>query len=239
MKRRILWSAWGLALTTWLLGCLFGGMDWQDWGITAVIALFLQVPLKWLMAAEATHRWVEDRQLAALELLLTTPLTVPEMLAGQLQALRRLFFVPVAALFLVEAVALNLGFGKLSAGPESAHLALAGLAFFLWDLHALAWVGMWQGLLKRRATRAFLATTLRVLIVPWLVFAVFVLFIGIPPSSDSSASLFLVTLWSLVCGGANLIFYVSTRKKLRRQFRAVAAGDVHAPPTPTPLPAPA
>jgi ABC-type Na+ efflux pump permease subunit len=218
------WSI-GLAALAWLLASLLGGLDWRNWGITLFIAAFLQTPLKWLIASEATHRWGEDRQSGALELLLTTPLPVRELLAGEMRALRRLFQFPVATLIVVEIIALLLGAMHPAAGEETAWVPLAALVVFVWDLHTLAWVGMWQGLVKRKTNRAFLATLYRVILVPWLVFAGCVVLIG------NASPGFLAAFGGVVCGVSNLYFFLTSRGRLLRQFRLLTAGeDRHSAP---------
>ena len=72
--------------------------------------------------------------------------------------MRRLFAPPA----LVTAVAANLGvLGQLN-GFERGILAVTTL-LLLWDMHALAWVGMWRGLRQKRPHLASLSAMLRVL----------------------------------------------------------------------------
>jgi hypothetical protein len=177
-----------------------------------VVFAIINFLLKLRLAAQACHCFAEARRNNALEMLLATPLTVNEIIQGQILALQRTFLAPVIAIICVEAVAI---FGKtaIDTGANGAFaMILCSMYFvlFLLDIVAVTWAGMWFGLTAKNETQAITRTILRVLILPYasFIFCWFgmVLFIGIP------------------------IFWIGwCSSKLRTEFRAIAA-QRYAPP---------
>ena len=54
------------------------------------------------MAAQACHCLAEARRNNALEMLLATPLTVDQIIRGQILALKRIFLVPIIVILALE-----------------------------------------------------------------------------------------------------------------------------------------
>jgi ABC-type transport system involved in multi-copper enzyme maturation permease subunit len=216
LKTRLLWGAVALGLLGWMAWRWQTGPSGDTWSSTFFIALLLQAPLKWLVASEASQRWTQERQTGALELLLTTPLPVSEILRGHWLSLGRLFGVPAFAILLMEVLTL-VASGALSGSQfEMSVMTLAGAVVFLWDLYALAWVGLWLGLSSRKPNHAFLGTAARILVVPWVVFVFALFFTGI------QGPLTLPVLWFMVCGSCNLVFQRWARQNLRELLRDLA-----------------
>ena len=213
LKRRLLAGWISSSLLVWGGVCLWGGRDWLSWAVTLTVAAFLQTPLKWLMASESTHRWVEDRQSGALELLLTTPLTVGDILDGQMRAMRRLFLPPALILIGVETALLSVGAVVSKSEREAGAMAVAGMVVFLWDLQTLGWVGMWQGLTQRKPMRATLGALGRILLVPWFLWVVVLACLG--PSGLGT----MPVAWLLICGTVNVAWYLRARNHLKADFR--------------------
>jgi hypothetical protein len=208
----------GIALGVWLLGGGLMGRDWWTWSMTATVALLLQTPFKWLMASEAAHRWAEDRTTGALELLLTTPLDVPEILAGQMQAMRRMFARPVIAVLVMELFAL--GAGAVLGGNDTSMggAALVTMLVFVADLLTLGWVGAWLGLVKSKPNQAFGGAVLRIMVLPWLVFLALLSFTGAPTELG-----WIWLFWLVVCGTTDGYFLLKAREELGQRFRELAA----------------
>src|SRR6185369_4804906 len=71
--------------------------------VTAGVILFLtHLLFKLWLASEVCSRLIEDKRSGALELLLTSPMTIRDMARGQQMALRRIFGAPVAVLITAE-----------------------------------------------------------------------------------------------------------------------------------------
>jgi ABC-type transport system involved in multi-copper enzyme maturation permease subunit len=226
LKRRLLWSFYGLAAAVWLVVLLVSDRSKYDLALTFAAALLFQSPFKWLVASEASWRWFEDRRNGALELLLTTPLSVRDILAGQMRALRSLFLFPVACLLAVETLALVVGAGPSESQRGVALMLGVVILVFVWDLHALSWLGTWLGLVRTKPMRAFFAAVFWVLILPWLIFLAFMLVA--PSLSDLDQAIVFLTPCALI----NSVSYVTARRNLYAKLRLVAAGQLEAQPAP-------
>jgi len=149
-------------------------------------AWVLNFIIKTRMAAQACHCMTEARRNNTLEMLLATPLTVNQIVDGQIYALHRIFFAPVVLILGLEMAGLGLAIAKsfqsgggYTGDPGGAlFLALGYLVVFGLDVVSLQYVGMWYGLTSKRESQATMKTILYVLIAPFLamILAVFSLF---------------------------------------------------------------
>ena len=186
--------------------------------IVSMLVLFgiLNFILKMRLAAKACHCFAEARRNNALEMLLATPLTVNQIIQGQILALKRTFLAPVIAIICIEALAI---FGRIAVdngvngfAPGAFTMIICSWYFvlFLLDMAAVTWAGMWFGLSAKKENQAITRTILLVLILPFASFFLcwfgLVFFVGIP------------------------IFWIGwCSSKLRTEFRAIAA-QRYAPP---------
>ena len=145
-------------------------------------------------------------------MLLSTPLTVPEILHGQILALKRSFLLPVVITLTVEIVGCFGGLLVFGGASRGQTVLAVGLSFFgisvylgtfVLDLLAVTWAGMWFGLSSRNETQATFKTILYVLVLPCFT-AVFSCF-GVPLFVASSV---IWLLWA--------------RQKVRLEFRTLA-----------------
>lgn len=261
----------GVAMRALLLGVL-GLLAWLLWsesanqvllflavGVMGLIGLLLQL---W-MASQASRFFVEARRNRSLELLLASPLTVKEILAGQWLALRRLFGLPILLMLALQVVVGVLRtetmftLGPAGAGPvigfaEKVGFGAVRVVTTLADLIALGWFGMWMGLTSRNANFATLKTFVFVQIIPWFALSLVsgilmaalafrgVLAFGGGASATSWVPWFpFVTLavTSLLTWAKDAGFALWARRKLHTQFRELAARSV-APSRPAVPPAP-
>src|SRR5687768_18565735 len=96
-------------------------------------------------------------------------MTVREILGGQLFALLTQFALPVMLIVLADIIFL---FSHRS-DNDWVLLWIAGITIFVADVITLAWVAMWAGLKSINTNRASGAAMARVLVLPWLLFALF------------------------------------------------------------------
>jgi signal transduction histidine kinase len=168
-----------------------------------------------------------------LELLLTTPLSVRDILAGQMRALRGMFFFPVVSLLAVETLAFLVGAGPSESQRGAALLLGVVIIVFVWDLHTLSWLGTWLGLARPRPVRAFFAALFRVLILPWIIFlAILVLIPRI--SEPAGAAAFFAP-----CAVINIVSFLTARRNLHAKLRLAAAGQLEEEQAPLPAARPA
>ena len=228
MKSGFIWVALGAGGLLWLWFWSKSPRDWLDESNFVMTGFLAHFILKFWVASEACRRFAEDRRSGALELLLCTPLPVSQILRGQLLALARQFRGPVAAVLAVDFMFVALG-SEHAHGSEARNLwmltALSGMALFLLDLWALSWLSMWYGLAASKATRPAFASLWRILVLPWLIFGIsmtafaLVSFGGGINLPSGTIPLF----WFLIGAAVDLLYALSARRRLREQFRKMAA----------------
>ena len=225
LKPYYVWAALAGAGLIWLWGRLKFKRDWIDEGVSITTAFILHTALKLWLGSESSRRLAADRRSGALELLLSTPLKVYEILQGQLKALARQFAGPAFVVLLADFCFL------MAAQQHEPDWYL----FWLWimgmlvaDLVTLSWVGMWSGLRSRSINRASGEAVLCVLVVPWVVFLMFVtaclVFVALTRrfSANFTSPTFFFLTWFLI-GIANDVFWgIWAAQKLLRDFRTAA-----------------
>lgn len=222
MKTVAVWALLALGAGIWCVGLLTNPRDWKDtvaYGFTAVITHTI---FKYWVVTEACRRFSLDRQSGALELILSTPLSVREIVRGQLLGLERQFAAPVFVVLLVDFVFL------MSSRHETSWVWtwIAGMVVFLVDVVALSWLGMWRGLNSRRPNRAAAAALVRILFLPWMVFFLFMTVTVLLDSFGRRSGLWEsnapVFIWFAISLAFAALFGVPARRKLLTQFRNVA-----------------
>lgn len=248
---RLRWR--GLVVNTALItatlatGVLLG---WRELhGVAAGVGLGASYVLAWVlyfwMASEAARFFVESRHNGALELLLATPLTGPEVVRGVRGSLWRLFRAPMVLLTVLQlcgSLALIL---SLRASQADARLLLAPLPFVgvggglfhiltrAADLIAIAWVGVWMGLTARNASFAVLKTLLFVQVLPGLasmflspILMVFTMFLTSGPRGEESGWMVLSLIAAdLLWIGKDLIFIRWASTRLETDLRILAVPE--------------
>jgi ABC-type Na+ efflux pump permease subunit len=227
-KPLYLWSVLGLVACGWAWGIAKFHRDWFSLGIYLSTALFFNLLFKIWFAQEAVQQISEDRRHGGLELLLSTPLSVRDILHGQFLALRRQFLGP---LLVVLTACFLFMFGETSEmmSAEDRHWWVlfwcALMVMLVADLAALYWVGMWQGLTASNPARAASKTASLVLILPWIGVALVGLvaaLVSISQERDPGESFFL-GLWFVLGLANDAIFAGWARHRLLKDFRDVAA----------------
>jgi ABC-type transport system involved in cytochrome c biogenesis permease component len=227
LKPMMVWVMFGVMAAVWVWGYGELKRDWFNQAIYVVTAFTLNSILKNWLASEAARQLTEERQAGSLELLLVTPLSIPEILRGQALALRRQFFWPVLVALVAE-------LGMMLAGLREAFdknerlvwLACwgVGMVSLLTDLVALYWVGMWMGLASKNPKRAYSDTVGRVLAVPWVIFFGFmlwILLISVSGRTEVNWKAFL-GFWFAVSLATDIGFGFWARQKLLTEFREAA-----------------
>jgi hypothetical protein len=210
----------------WLVCWAISGSAWLDPAVAILTAVMLNFSFKVWLAIEAGRQLAEDRRTGAFELLLSVPLTVPDIVSGQLRALRRQFLKPVLVV-LVVGVVLMMGFLRRVPGWQNQAPWLTGFFLLVADLVTLSWVGMWRALVSRSHNLATVSTVGRVLLLPWALFGVVVgtgsawytLVLG---KEWSPGWKFYVELWLGLGLATDLAFGLTAWWTLRTRFRELA-----------------
>lgn len=222
MKSLVLWAFLAFIGLLWMFGLAWNPNDWQDTQAYFWTAFLSHIVVKFWLAAEACRRLCLDRQSGALELLLATPMTVQEILHGQLVSLRRQFAGPAAVLIFSDVL-----FMASEHDSEWKMTCVAWMVMFVADLITLSWVSMWMGLNSRSTTRAARASIIRIMCLPWLAF------LALLTLSFLSRSLqqimprgmdfkMLICAWMLLGLLNNVFFGLWAARKLQTEFRQAA-----------------
>jgi ABC-type multidrug transport system permease subunit len=234
------WLAWGFLGTLFpIWSCFLGGSFVNSmrtkttcFTLSLFMGFALHLVFKYLLAVEASRRLSDDRYSGALELLLVSPLSTGQILAGQLRALRNTFAGPALLVLLV-----NIGLAWSLYAPSAAvsgsddrwifsELCLGGALVLLVDALALAWVGMWMGLRARRHHRAILATLGRILLPPWLIMFCY-MFSHMGGGMGSGELAVTFGLWYLLSLALDLILLATAREGLLNNLRESAVPARH------------
>ena len=226
LKPMLVWAVLGLVACFWTWAALRWKEDWLHEGTYFATALALHFLIKLWVTSEACQRFGPDHRSGALELLLSTPLTVSEILRGQMLALRRQFLGPVLLV-----AGLDLAF-MLAGGRDSglakdnfwSWVCWAGVLTLLADIYTLCWVGMWVGLVSRRPNRATGAVITRVMVLPWGAWIGLLVLASLSPWWQRWADnwRFYLGLWFFLGIAVDLYFYLWSHRRLTRDLRVVA-----------------
>jgi hypothetical protein len=230
LRPALVWAAFAVAGCLWLAGLAKEHRDWLDPFICFLTCGLLNGLLKVWLAVESGRQLAEDRHAATLEALLTTPLSVREILKGQFLALQRQFLGPVALTLSTFMLSLSVTLSH-SMDEESRALWVsiyaAATISLVADAAALHWIGMWLAIKARNPQRAVIGVIARILVLPWVVWAVGVVIVN-SAASDGQFSLDgtrLVGFWLPLVLTVDLGFGLWGRHKLTTGFRrSVAEG---------------
>lgn len=201
--------------------------------VAVCMSFLIHFCFKLWTASEVCSRLIQDRRSGALELLLSSPLSIREIAHGQTLALRRIFLRPVALVVFLE---LLLMFGVLQQPRRLASEQfvlvsfLAAITTLLLDLWALKWVGLWLSLRGKSIERVLVGTIARVLTLPWIIFLILGGSMGALQAftGRGSSGTSYVLLWWTVSVITALGFGLSARIRFFATFRETAAQPLEA-----------
>ncbi len=229
LKPAYVWATFGVLGCGWVWGLArFRHEEWLNGGTFAVTAITLNCILKGWFASETGRQLAEERQQGALELLLSTPLTVREIMHGQFLALQRQFLGPLLVALAVALVFMFATLATVTGDAEErvacASVYLAAMFMLVMDLAGLYWTGMWQGLTSKNPNRATSAVVARILILPWVAYALVILVVSLIWSGrgQEPSWIFFLAMWVAVGLAADLGFGLRARFKLLNDFRTAA-----------------
>jgi len=245
------WVGLSVFIALWVAGYVTWPRDWADPSALTLAGLALNGFLKTWIALEASVCFGQERRNGALELVLTTPLSVERILRGYQRGLRRQFFWPMIAVLGLDLLLLGgvfvaqwhdrgVSFPEVFSRGWPYHnarfvwfmvlLCAAGMWVLVLDFYALCWFGMWQGLKARNYPLALLRTVGQVLWLPWAVVLLTVLGVAMVeqfhlfrlPNLGWGEYWFLGYSW-FVATLISVLHWWWGRRHLRRRFAAYAA----------------
>jgi ABC-type transport system involved in cytochrome c biogenesis permease component len=227
LKPAFVWGILGLLACGWFWGLASFHREWLNEPIYFVTGLVLNILIKGWFASEAGRQLAEDRMHGTLELLLSTPLTVHDILRGQVLALMRQFLGPLIFVLAVFSVFMLAAPNEMSDAQDHALWVLfwlAAMGMLIVDLVAFYWVGLWQALVAKNPHRAASVTLARILVVPWIAIAgisLFISLLGREMHSEPGPGFFL-GLWVVTGLLIDIAFAGHARNKLLKEFRVAA-----------------
>lgn len=236
-KQFFLWLFLIAGATIWAWGLWKYPSAWKDEATFVFSGMLVHTILKVWLATEATRQLGMDRRSGALELLLSAPISVRQIVHGQLLGLWKLFAGPVAIVILTDLI-------FLSAEPSTSWKLfwIAIMSVLLLDMVTLAWVGMWSGLAHRNPTRATGASVARVMALPWAIFLGIMTAFGVlftfsqqpaPSWAEEEAAIILGFIIAVV---VDIIMYKWARTRLLQNLRETATQRFDNRPADTPAP---
>lgn len=228
-KGRLVWLLWGTVVLGFAVVIIKFGWDAVDPSMAVALIFVLNAAMKLSMAGESSRWLSQDRQNGGLELILTTTLTIEDIIRGQRKSLRNLYLWPFMAAGALQLAFLLVSLERANVRDEgygvSLYFMVISLAVMAADFEALAWVGMWKGLSANPAEKARQQTVNALLIMPWVLFY----FGGIACSCFMGIMVVFVFLPGVMFGVAG---WWTNRAKLRfrAEFRARAMERYSPPP---------
>jgi ABC-type transport system involved in multi-copper enzyme maturation permease subunit len=229
LKPMHVWIVFFLLGCLWMWGALEQGREWLNGAVYLFTAFVLNTTLKIWVASEAGRRLGEERKMGALELLLSTPLSVKEILRGQFLALQRQFLGPVVVALVIEVVFLVAALQENRGDPGDASMIAAFgiiiMVLLVTDMLALASLAMWLSLTAKNPNRTTGMTVRRVLVLPWIIMMGLVLIGAAVASGSRSADpsgKFFLGLYFTTGIVTDLVFGLTAWQRLNSEFREVA-----------------
>ena len=225
----VLWFLAGCA-GFWIFLWAYNGDDMLEQEAFFACAIILHTAMKVWMATEAGRQFSEDRRSSALELTLSTPLQVREILEGQFLGLLRQFGLPVGAILLFDIIGMVLG-ARMRMGPDSDAVLMwvATMIIFVVDVVTIATFGMWLGLSARRSSRAIVQTLFYVLCLPWLILFGMLTYMMLVRFSGVESMAFFVGAYFVVSLAVDFVLFLRASGNLTSRFREVVTQQFDAP----------
>lgn len=230
LRPLIPWLFIGLSLGVPLLILgIFGFIAPVFYGLLSFAVIFWYLAPKIWIAREASRTLAEERADGTLEMVLSTPISVREIIQGQWKALRKCYLAAVifsvcfglALLFVTNLVPAAKGLYKI---PNATPVLIAAMLMLLADCITMGWVGMWYGLKLGNAKKAARSASSVVITFPMLVFAIccFAVAMWSGPQWIPGRSLYVpIGLWLFIGLMFDFILITFSRALLRRDFRKI------------------
>jgi hypothetical protein len=227
LKGRYPWIFLWLLALVWSIGRWKASEITGEWPFALFSIWFIHFFFKVWVASEVGARFIDDRRSGALELLLTTPLSLRQFANGEGLALFRQFGAPIALV-----IAMNVFFAWTAQsvtafliGSQSPILYFgAGIVHLIFDLYAIHWVAIWRSLHLRGTNRTIVQTILLVVILPvgiWFVmWQISWLPLGGVVAGRSGEE--ILVRWTVLCVLYDLTLAAIARSAFYREFREAA-----------------
>ena len=236
-ERRMIWYPWILLVSVGAI-IVFACVTMRVRSVEIWPLLFVSFLMNWFFKHWAINiacsAFSRDRDNGALELLLSTPLRIEDVLAGHRRALNRQFLAPITTMVVVELVLFVMAIAGMA---DSARVnmdradqgilsiaMLANIGIFIADYHAGKWVGWWSSVVAKSASSAVTSVYVRLMIGPWFAAGMMIIltYIFSDQMHEVVVGLFALAAWVATSLWADVVFARSARRKLLGELRVVA-----------------
>jgi hypothetical protein len=224
---------WGVLLFVagwWIWEHLQFGSIWLDErasGTDIATAIMLNTALKLWIGLEAGRQLAEERQSGSFELLLSTPITIGDIVAGQRLALKRQFLAPiilgaaVTVYFMIAAI-------RHSIADHGMLLTawVGGLLMFGADVAALFWTAMYCALTRQSPNQTSVSTISRIVIAPSVIFGAVMVLLNLYAyllTRPGPRLEFEMAWWFGLGLATDIVYGLSARRQLLSRFRQLAS----------------
>ena len=228
-RLKLPWIFIAAMLVIWVFSYFYNQNVSIDYDVIFVQFLFINGFLKIWIIILACSRIAEDRRTGALELLLSTPVGVREMVEGHRLAISLQFQRPL----LVFASVQLLIFGLTLAGPaqflireEQSLLVLVFIANLVIDSVAFSWIGLWRALVSKHLIRAIVSTIILAMLLPVALHTGLDQLFALLPGEMEMRTYRMISAfaWLAIGLGINLLLVLKfARPCLLLRFREIAA----------------
>jgi hypothetical protein len=225
MKAFYVWFFLAMMAFWWLTGWLVYDRFWLNDATLVAMALLLNSTFKLWITAEAGQRLAEDQKAGAMELLLSTPLSVPDILRGQFLALRRQFLLPMLLVIAIEVIFMSISLKSSKEHAAISSIWIAGIMMLILDSLALGVVSMSSALTAKSASHAAALSVVRVLGVPTAILCAIIATANFWPTTGSSGDptwKFYLGWWLALGIAADFFFGLAAWQRLQNSFRHLA-----------------
>ena len=225
-KPACVWVFLGFVACWWLYLSLAMHLNWFEETFSLTTFMWVDAVLKLWIGIEASQRLAEEQKNGSLELLLSTPLSERDILRGQFLALKRQFLKPLGVVLGVEILFLlavsHYPMVPYTEASRQMAFGAAGITLLVLDTAALTWVALLAALTARSPSRASASAILRIMVLPWIIFAVISVIASLWVRGEGPDWKFFLSLWFWLGVGTDLAFGVPAWWKLRTRFRELA-----------------
>jgi ABC-type Na+ efflux pump permease subunit len=237
----VLWlatRAWWRPMLLWMALLLLAAA-WGWWGmkfkddflsepIFIMTGLLLHMLLKGSVASEASRTLADERQQGTLELLLSTPVTIRDIVKGHQLTVQRFLLGPFAVVVVVDLIMMFAGLSKMYNAESRVIWVcvwISSLIVLVADILALFWVGLWQGLTARDGNRASGNAISQIVFLPWALYALLSVLTTLAffrSNMGEGAWMLALAAYLGLSLGVDVVMGNHARVRLLRDFREMA-----------------
>jgi ABC-type Na+ efflux pump permease subunit len=227
------WVFMWAVLSAWMGGYLIFGAGWLSGGNFLLTSMVLHLGFNWALASAGARWLAEERRSGGFEILLSTPITVGQLIEGQRRALLLQFWSVLRILFSLDLVLCLGGLIIQEWNPQAliSHLVTWVLLILFWfgahlrTAYRAMWIAAWTGRPVYAAAQAGLG-----IVWPFLLFMLPLWGVWLHDFPTGTTGELIVVGMVLVLLAAGMFQAAGkVREKMERELRDIACAPVPKP----------